>query len=132
MLTLGVIAWPRKRGTRSAPIDQVPTWKESIGMRNELSGVLPDEAKGNREPVNLVLREGCSCKDVKGRRWVDDDCPVHGLSGPRETDSKAEPRWMRQKRQFLSGEEGGRMKAMKPTMSSGDEDDENGDDYDDQ
>ena len=37
-----------------------------------------DDAKGNREPVNVVLREGCSCKDVSGRRWVDEDCVVHG------------------------------------------------------
>ena len=90
-------------------------------MRNELSGALPDEAKGNREAVNIVLREGCSCKDVKGRRWVDDNCPVHGTSEKKESDSKAEPRWMRQKRQSVSGEEGGRMKARKATMS--DEDD---------
>ena len=97
-------------------------------MRNELSGVLPDEseAKGNRDPVNAVLREGCSCKDVKGRRWVDDNCLVHGSTEKRESDSKAEPRWMRQKRQFLSGEESGRMKA-RTTTKEFDEDDEDED-----
>jgi len=99
-------------------------------MRNELSGVLPDEAKGNREAVNIVLREGCSCKDVKGRRWVDDNCPVHGSPEKKESDSKAEPRWMRQKRQFLSGEEGGRMKARATTREFDEDDDEDEEDED--
>lgn len=129
VLTIGIVAWPRKRGSRAAPLDQVPTWRESLGMRNDLSGILPVEAKGNREPVNVILREGCSCREVKGRRWVDEDCPIHGFPKSQESDAKAEPRWMRQKRQWLAGEEGGRLKA-RGTTTEFDEDDEDDEDED--
>ncbi len=100
VLVLGIVAYPRKPGTKAQPVDQVPTWKESIDMRNELQGVIVDEPKGNREPVNVVLREGCCCRLVDGRRFVDGECPIHGWPiETLESKSKAEPRWMTRKRQ---------------------------------
>ncbi|MCH7577311.1 MAG: hypothetical protein IH822_05905 [Chloroflexi bacterium] len=100
-------------------------------MRTELQGSFVDDAKGNREPVNVVLREGCSCKDVRGRRWIDEDCPVHGYSLREESDSKAEPRWMRQKRQWLAGEEGGRLSAAAMSKEFEEDDIENEEEIDD-
>lgn len=72
---LGLIAWPVENNRHRKPIDQQLSYRQIAELRALTGGFWAERKKGQGEPANLYVPEGCSCPSP---REPDAACPVHG------------------------------------------------------
>lgn len=79
VLTLGVLMYPATSARyKQAPPDWKPNYRQALAIRNQMQGIILEQAKGWTDPHNVVMREGCKCQISRRGLIVHPGCPIHG------------------------------------------------------